>query len=474
MDNDKTAGLLLARIDRIPNWALPKLFAFIIGIGFLFTFYDIFDVNVSFIQTCSALVAGCTPMKSAEYIGLPVLLNLLGYVVGTLVLSPLSDRMGRRDLLLITMILTGLGSALTAVVQSYDQFIWARILTGIGIGADLAIVNTYIAELAPPGGRARYTSMIYIFSAIGALLGVWVGLWLTTPATPLPFGLPFAVASAGFTYGWRVMYAIGAVLALIGVLMRFQLPESPRWLVSKKRYDEANQVITEMETRAHAIFPLPPVPEVIPPPPPVEQSMPFSAIFRNKTYRNRTFLLVLIWFFSYVTLYFYGAGFTSFLSSLKYPPPEAGLITAIGAIGFLIAAIVSFVFGEQMERQRWMIIAAITTFIGGAIIAFGGQDMWVSILGAIITFFGFNVWVPIIYAWSVENYPTRARTTGFALVDGVGHIGGGIGVLVVASLVPHMSVFAALMLASSFLLIAAIIAQFGVNTQARLLDDVSP
>lgn len=474
MEADNQAGLLLARIDRIPNWALPRLFAFIIGIGFLFTFYDIFDVNVSFIQTCSALVPGCTPMKAADYIGLPILLNLLGYVVGTLVLSPLSDRMGRRDLLLVTMIVTGIGSALTAVVQNYDQFILARILTGIGIGADLAIVNTYIAELAPANGRARYISLIYIFSGIGALLGIWVGLWLTTPATPLPFGLPFAVAGAGFDYGWRVMYGIGAVLALIGVLMRFQLPESPRWLIAKQRYEEANQVITFMEERAHTVSALPPLPETVPPPPPPEQAMPFSAIFRNKTYRNRTFLLVAIWFFSYVTLYFYGAGFTSFLSSLKYPPPEAGLITAIGVIGFVLAAIVCYVFGELLERRRWMIIAAALTFIGGIIVALGGQNMWVSVIGAIIIFFGFDVWVPIVYAWSVENYPTRARTTGFALVDGVGHVGGGVGILAVAALVPHMSVLEALILASSFLIIAAIIAQFGISTKDKLLDDISP
>ena len=474
METENTAGLLLARLDRIPNWALPKLFAFIIGVGFLFTFYDIFDVNVSFIQTCSALVPGCTPMTAAHYIGLPILLNLLGYVVGTLILSPLSDRMGRRDLLLITMVITGIGSVLTALVQNYDQFVMARILTGIGIGADLAIVNTYIAELAPPTGRARYISLIYIYSGVGALSGIWVGLWLTTPATPFPFGLPFALASADFSYGWRVMYFIGAALAFIGVLMRFQLPESPRWLIAKQRYEEANQVVTMMEERVRAVYTLPPVPEIVPPAPPAEQSMPFSAIFKNKTYRNRTFLLVSIWFFSYVTLYFYGAGFTSFLSSLKYPPPEAGLITAVGVIGFVLAAIVCYVFGEKLERRRWMIIAAALTLLGGIIVALAGQNMWVSIVGAIIVFFGFDVWVPIVYAWSVENYPTRARTTGFALVDGVGHIGGGVGIVIVAAFVPHMSVLAALVLASSFLIIAAIIAQFGISTKDRLLDEISP
>ena len=77
---------------------------------------------------------------------------------------------------------------LTAVVDNYAWFVVARTITGIGIGADLAIVNTYINEMAPRQGRARYTALIFLFSALGAVLGIWLGLWLTTPATPLPLG----------------------------------------------------------------------------------------------------------------------------------------------------------------------------------------------------------------------------------------------------------------------------------------------
>lgn len=473
-EDPELAGLLLARLDRIPNWTLPKLYAGIIGIGFLFTFYDIFDINVSFIQSCMQLVPGCTPQSSADWIGLPVLMNLAGYVVGTLILSPLSDRLGRRDLLLVTMVLTGIGSALTAVVDSYGMFVAARALTGIGIGADLAIVNTYIGEMAPADGRARYTSMIFIFSAIGAVLGIWLGLWLTTPSTPLPLGLPFAVASPHFEYGWRAMYLIGGALALIGVLLRFQLPESPRWLVSKLRYEEAEDVVSEMEARAHAVSPLPPIPEVIPPPPPRDEAMPFSAVFHNRTYLMRTLLLVLMWFAAYITVYSFAAGFTTLLAALKYPPPEAGLITAIGTGGFVLCAVVAYAYGERMERKRWMPLAAAITLIGGVMIALGGNVFWLSVLGSIVVFFGFNVWVPIAYAWSIENYPTRARTTGFALVDGVGHLGGGVGLMVIAPMIPHLGVLASMLLIGGFLVLAAVIAQFGINTRSQLLDIISP
>lgn len=166
-----------ARQDRITVWSLPPLFLIIIGIGFLFTFYDIADINVSFIQTCTQIISGCTPLSAANFIGLPALLNLSGYIVGALVLAPFADRFGRRNMLLITLLLTGLGSLYTAFVGDYTTFIIARTITGIGIGADLAIVNTYVSEVAPIGGRGKYISLIFtIGGALGTLLGIWLAL----------------------------------------------------------------------------------------------------------------------------------------------------------------------------------------------------------------------------------------------------------------------------------------------------------
>lgn len=157
---------------------------------------------------------------------------------------------GRRTMLMITLLLTGLGSLGTAVVPSLSWFIVARTVTGLGIGADLAIVNTYINEVAPKTGRARFTSLLFILSSIGSVLGIWMGLVPTTLSAPWPLGLPFAMASAHFTDGWRIMYIIGALLALVGVVLRIQLPESPRWLVSVGKNDEALDVVRSMESLA--------------------------------------------------------------------------------------------------------------------------------------------------------------------------------------------------------------------------------
>jgi putative MFS transporter len=469
------ANAIVARLDRIDVWSLPYLFIGIIGLGFLFTFYDIFDINVSFIQSCVALKPKCTPENAFDALKLPVVLNLAGYVVGTLVLSPLADRYGRRNMLLITMLLTGLGSLYNALAPDYTQFVIARIITGFGIGADLAIVNTFIGEIAPRRSRARFTSVIFVNSALGALLGVWLGLILTTAPEPWPGGLSFAQAGPSFDNGWRWMYAIGALLALVAIVLRYELPESPRWLISRGRLEEADQVVADMERTAsrHGTLPEPELrddAEVGT----AQGRVPYRDLFANPVYRARILLLVTVWFLGYVTVYAFSSGFTSILTALGYKPPEAGVIVAVGAFGFLACAIFAVFFSERLERKLWLPIGAVLTLIGSVVVAAGGDTRWVAFVGSAIIFFGFNIWVPMTYARSAENFPTRARTTGFALVDGVGHLGGGIGVLLIAPVIPHLTVLEALLLVSGFLVVAAVLGQWGIDTRARRFEELAP
>jgi MFS family permease len=416
-------------------------------------------------------------------LGLPTLLNLCGYVVGALILSPLADRFGRRDMLLVTLVITGIGSFLTAFAQDYTFFIIARIITGIGVGADLALVATYINEAAPSNGRAKYTSLIFIMSSLGAFLGIWLGLILTTPAAPFPNGLPFAQAGVTIVHGlpqftgsgWRWMYGIGALLALIGIALRFRLPESPRWLITQGRVQEADQIVTDMEQRAvKKLVNLPPVGSE------VhfhtgEKHATYSEILSNPVYLRRTLLLFSMWFIAFITVYTIGVGITTILATLGFPPPEAGMITAIGVFGFIGCAVFDYGFSERLERKYWLPISAVLTIIGGLIIALSGSgNLAVTIIGAIILFIGFNLFVPMAWAWSAENYPTRARATGFALVDGIGHVGGGVGILLIAGNVAALGAVGTFLVIGGCLVVAAIIAQFGTSTSKLRLDEVSP
>jgi MFS transporter, putative metabolite:H+ symporter len=181
-----------------------------------------------------------------------------------------------------------------------------------------------------------------------------------------------------------------------------------------------------------------------------------------------------VWFIGYITVYGFSAGFTSVLTAQGYEPPEAGVIVAVGAFGFLACALAAVLWAERLNRKVWLPISAAITLIGSAIVAAAGDTLAIAFIGSAVIFFGFNLWVPMTYARSAESFPTRARTSGFALVDGVGHLGGGIGVLVIAPAVPHLSILGSLMLISGFLVVAAILAMFGVETRNRRFEEISP
>ena len=159
------------------------------------------------------------------------------------------------------------------------------------------------------------------------------------------------------------------------------------------------------------------------------------------------------------------------------------MIAAFGTFGFILTAVFAYFYGERLERKLWLPISAVLTLIGGLMIAlFASSNFALAAIGSIITFFGFNLWVPMTYTWSTESYPTRARATGFALVDGVGHLGGGVGILVIAPLIPGLLMslghttgpVVIFLIIAAFLIVAAIIAQFGTATRQKRLDEVSP
>jgi MFS transporter, putative metabolite:H+ symporter len=122
--------------------------------------------------------------------------------------------------------------------------------------------------------------------------------------------------------------------------------------------------------------------------------------------------------------------------------------------------------GERLERKYWLPIMAVVTLIGGIMIALARQPVahqipWGAFIGSIILFFGFNGWVPMTYAWSAENFPTQARVTG-------------VGLMAITPILPQIGVLPSFLLIAGFLIVAAAIAQFGVNTHGRQLEDVSP
>lgn len=153
--NDRGTDIL-ARLNRIPVWSLPRTYLVVIGLGYFFTFYDITDIGFAM-----PAIAKQFQLSHSMSLFLALAIGLIGYIVGSLVIGTLADHFGRYRMLIFTILLTAIGSFGDAASTGVIILIIFRFITGLGVGADLNLVSTYISELAPPSRRGSIT--LYTF-----------------------------------------------------------------------------------------------------------------------------------------------------------------------------------------------------------------------------------------------------------------------------------------------------------------------
>jgi MFS transporter, SP family, arabinose:H+ symporter len=162
----------------------------------------------------------------------------LGAAAGAILGGPASDRFGRKALLITDAGIYAAGAILSAVTWNVAVLLIARTLIGLAIGADSAIATAYIAEYAPKNRRGSLTMLQQWMITVGILVSYIVAL-IIFAAWP---------ASAA-TSGWRLVLGLGAVPALIGLVMRSRMPESPRWLLRHGRYDKVRDAMATLGVR---------------------------------------------------------------------------------------------------------------------------------------------------------------------------------------------------------------------------------
>jgi sugar porter (SP) family MFS transporter len=150
----------------------------------------------------------------------------LGAAAGAILGGPASDHFGRKVLLIVDAAIYAVGAILSAVTPDAAVLLFARTLIGLAIGADSAIATAYIAEYAPKGRRGSLTMLQQWMITVGILVAYIVALIIFS-----------AFPGSAATVGWRLVLGLGAVPALIGLALRTQMPESPRWLLRHGRYD---------------------------------------------------------------------------------------------------------------------------------------------------------------------------------------------------------------------------------------------
>jgi len=225
-----------ARLDRLPWVRFHSLVVAALGITWIL---DGLEVTLAG-SVAATLREPATLALSNTDIGFASSAYVAGAVLGALFFGWLTDRLGRRRLFFITLSVYMVAAAATGLSWNLASFVLFRFLTGAGIGGEYAAINSTIQELIPCRYRGWTDLAINGSFWVGAALGAGGSLLLLDPAL-------FAA-----DIGWRLCFVIGAALSLVIFVMRLWLPESPRWLLTHGRAEEAQRVVEGIEHRLQA------------------------------------------------------------------------------------------------------------------------------------------------------------------------------------------------------------------------------
>jgi MFS family permease len=248
---------------------------------------------------------------------------------------------------------------------------------------------------------------------------------------------------------------------------RFKLPESPRWLALHGRLEEADELVSDMERRAEqrgARLAEPDPAEVD-----TRPGFSFASLLRPP-YLGRVLVFLALWFFWYIGNYgFLGDAATLF----KAEKLSAGtLYLAIGAIGYPVGAVVMILGIDRYER-KWLLLGSSVIWLAGMLLVGSAGSEAIVIAGAFLASTALGMFLQAGYTYTAESFPTRARTSGFALCDGIGHGGGALGGLLLPSVVSSLSFFAGFAIIGVTGLIAGLIALLGPVASGLSLERVS-
>lgn len=395
--NDKkvSGGALLARLDRLPVWPYPYSILFLTGAGFFFSFFDIVTVGIALPVFTKEFH---TTLDTSLW---TISSSLLGYIIGSFIDSRISDIFGRRISLYLSLLFFSVGSLLSASSQNIGALIFWRFIIGMGIGAEIANVVTYMSELSPAHKRGFYTAIPISIAFIGFAVVPFVGMLLVPH----------------YSWGWRFLFALGGLGGLLVFWMRRLTPETIRWLIQKGRIEEASETLQAAEalceSRTKKSLPVPKQHVT----PSNKAKITERGILRN------LLLFALIWLFYYTGNYawltldtklFINAGF-NLSSSLE--------LVSVSSMGFVGGGVLSIYLGDKIERKISSIVLALIWSVLLLLIGWHATKETVMVLG-FFTACSISLIIPTLYIYTTEQFPTGIRATCVSITDGIGHLGG--------------------------------------------------
>ena len=349
----------------------------IAGLGWMF---DALDVGMlSFIIAALKADWGLTP----EQMGWIGSVNSIGMAVGALLFGLWADRVGRKKIFIITLVLFSVASGISALTTTLFAFLVLRFFIGMGLGGELPVASTLVSESVSAKERGRVVVLLESFWALGWLVAALISY----------FVIP--------SFGWRVALILSALPAFYAIYLRLKLPDSPAFSPKKAEKRSIGQNVRDVW---------------------------------SKKYARSTFVLWMVWFtvvFSYYGMFLWlpsvmvMKGF-SMIQSFEY----VLIMTLAQLPGYFTAAWLI----ERVGRKFVLVTYLLGT--AGSALIFGQAETTAVLIvsGIFLSFFNLGAW-GALYAYTPEQYPAIIRGTGAGMAASIGRVGGILGPLLVGSLV---------------------------------------
>lgn len=438
--------MVLERLEALPLGRFHYKLLLVTGLGWLF---DSMDTGlIAFILPVLAKEWGLAPGQ----MGLIGSIGLIGMALGAVVSGTIADRIGRKKVFAITVLLYSIASAFCALSWNYQSLLVFRFLVGFGLGGELPVAATLVSEYAPSRVRGRFIVLLESFWGLG---------WIAAACIAY-FFIPL--------YGWRMAFLIGALPALYVCLIRMHMPESVRYLLAHGRVGEARQIVVSLERQLHVpVAPFVSEKETVP----VVAKASFRELWK-KPFASRTIMLWLVWFginFSYYGIFMwlpslvFQQGFTV-VKTFEY----VLIMTMAQLPGYYCAAWLVDKIGRKYTLSAFLLFSGVASYFFGHASTAAALMMW----GSVMSFFNLGAW-GVLYTYTPEQYPTAIRALGSGWAAGFGRFGGMAAPMMVGALLARSFGFASVfyMFALVFAAVAVIVMSLGVESKQKDLESIS-
>ncbi|TVZ07158.1 MFS transporter [Trebonia kvetii] len=465
-------SLIPARIDRLPWSKFHTQLVVALGVAWIL---DGLEITIAS-SVGPDLTLHNTLNMSAGAVSDIAWWYLIGEVIGALFFGQLSDKLGRRNLFMITLGVYLVGSGLTAVTPNGGHwfiFLYAtRIIAGMGIGGEYAAINSAIDEMIPARFRGRVDLAVNGTYWAGAILGTIITLWALNHITP--------------EWGWRVAYLAGPILALVIIYVRRSLPESPRWQIMHGRQREAEASIKQIEDHVAATTgKLPPVDESkeleIRPTENIGYLHLLRVIFQHYPTRGvlvaalmitQSFLYNAIFFtYGLVLEFFFHVSATS--TAYYFFAFAAGNLLGPLTLGRLFDTV-----GRRKMISGTYILAGILLAITAELFRQGALNATTQTLCWAVIFFFASAGASAGYLTASEVFPLEVRAKAIAVFFAIAQLFGAFGSHWYGHLIGNgtdrNSLFVGYLVGAGAMIIGGIVAIFfGVDAEGKALEDIA-